>query len=655
MQFVSLQEAFQSIFQARGKDGLLNASFTISTLRDMTAEKTWKPVSFLYRYALENISELIQALDSGESGKPSIAVQVIAQKTGEDLLDRFFSEETVTGFLEAIMKVWGVSYAGLRIRLGGVRKVSVNELSDVCRQFFGDTDISSWRRNQELVSDFRKLSKGKDLENERFLFEILLDASEGSLREYMENLVNRQDESQKFFEVKGRAGKAGLEEACVEEFLNGMKWALYPKPKRNTQMAGNGGKSAVSGRNAGAGNSAAGGRNAGSGNSVVSGRNAGGGNGAAGGRSVAAGNGTASGRNTGNGVAGSGNSATAERGAATGKNASASGNTGTTGNKYGTSGKNTAQSKSAAPARKKKKSPLKTLLKTLLGIIVIVYIIGKLPIPWQMISLPSQSKEDTASSDSAVAKNTDSSAVTDASDNNMIDGADTDTGTAENLSDNSGEVRDLTPDYSVKTSFNSNVATGIQDTDLAINSAETPDYTLVADLDGYNSFCGKNYSFLYPVNLYKNVNLEVTHSVVNGFTTTFSSDDGSFLSYGYSWNDRKPNAEDGNLIVQTLTEDMTDIQVIVNSFDESNGALRYYAKGTDAGNPGLTVVKAINWGQYKDGCVYQMVIKYPNPIDDSDRSYKEYYARYLYDTCNFTDSQEKPVTYEEYQKENGNM
>ena len=41
MQFVSLQEAFQSIFQARGKDGLLNASFTISTLKDMTAENTW--------------------------------------------------------------------------------------------------------------------------------------------------------------------------------------------------------------------------------------------------------------------------------------------------------------------------------------------------------------------------------------------------------------------------------------------------------------------------------------------------------------------------------------------------------------------------------------------------------------------------------------
>ena len=606
MQFVSLQEAFQSIFQARGKDGLLNASFTISTLRDMTAEKTWKPVSFLYRYALENISELIQALDSGESGKPSIAVQVIAQKTGEDLLDRFFSEETVTGFLEAIMKVWGVSYAGLRIRLGGVRKVSVNELSDVCRQFFGDTDISSWRRNQELVSDFRKLSKGKDLENERFLFEILLDASEGSLREYMENLVNRQDESQKFFEVKGRAGKAGLEEACVEEFLNGMKWALYPKPKRNTQMSGNIGKVAAGGGNAGTGN------------------------GTATGGSVAAGNGTASG-----GSVAAGNSV-------------AKGNTGTTGNKIGASGKNTVQSKSVVPAKKKKKS----LLKILLGIAVIVYIIGKLPIPWQMVS---PSKEDIASSGSEVAENTDDSSLTDTSDSNMTDGMDTDAQSAENLSDNSGTVMGLTPDYSAKTSFNSNVATGIQDTDLAINSAETPDYTLVADLDGYNSFCGKNYSFLYPVNLYKNVNLEVTHGVVNGVTTTFSSDDGSFLSYGYSWNDRKPNAEDGNLIVQTLTEDMTDIQVIVNSFDESNGALRYYAKGTDAGNPGLTVVKAINWGQYKDGCVYQMVIKYPNPIDDSDRSYKEYYARYLYDTCNFTDSQEKPVTYEEYQKENGNM
>ena len=606
MQFVSLQEAFQSIFQARGKDGLLNASFTISTLRDMTAEKTWKPVSFLYRYALENISELIQALDSGESGKPSIAVQVIAQKTGEDLLDRFFSEETVTGFLEAIMKVWGVSYAGLRIRLGGVRKVSVNELSDVCRQFFGDTDISSWRRNQELVSDFRKLSKGKDLENERFLFEILLDASEGSLREYMENLVNRQDESQKFFEVKGRAGKAGLEEACVEEFLNGMKWALYPKPKRNTQMSGNIGKVAAGGGNAGTGN------------------------GTATGGSVAAGNGTASG-----GSVAAGNSV-------------AKGNTGTTGNKIGASGKNTVQSKSVVPAKKKKKS----LLKILLGIAVIVYIIGKLPIPWQMVS---SSKEDITSRGSEVAENTDDSSLTDTSDSNMTDGMDTDAQSAENLSDNSGTVMGLTPDYSAKTSFNSNVATGIQDTDLAINSAETPDYTLVADLDGYNSFCGKNYSFLYPVNLYKNVNLEVTHGVVNGVTTTFSSDDGSFLSYGYSWNDRKPNAEDGNLIVQTLTEDMTDIQVIVNSFDESNGALRYYAKGTDAGNPGLTVVKAINWGQYKDGCVYQMVIKYPNPIDDSDRSYKEYYARYLYDTCNFTDSQEKPVTYEEYQKENGNM
>ncbi len=606
MQFVSLQEAFQSIFQARGKDGLLNASFTISTLRDMTAEKTWKPVSFLYRYALENISELIQALDSGESGKPSIAVQVIAQKTGEDLLDRFFSEETVTGFLEAIMKVWGVSYAGLRIRLGGVRKVSVNELSDVCRQFFGDTDISSWRRNQELVSDFRKLSKGKDLENERFLFEILLDASEGSLREYMENLVNRQDESQKFFEVKGRAGKAGLEEACVEEFLNGMKWALYPKPKRNTQMSGNIGKVAAGGGNAGTGN------------------------GTATGGSVAAGNGTASG-----GSVAAGNSV-------------AKGNTGTTGNKIGASGKNTVQSKSVVPAKKKKKS----LLKILLGIAVIVYIIGKLPIPWQMVS---SSKEDITSRGSEVAENTDASSLTDTSDSNMTDGMDTDAQSAENLSDNSGTVMGLTPDYSAKTSFNSNVATGIQDTDLAINSAETPDYTLVADLDGYNSFCGKNYSFLYPVNLYKNVNLEVTHGVVNGVTTTFSSDDGSFLSYGYSWNDRKPNAEDGNLIVQTLTEDMTDIQVIVNSFDESNGALRYYAKGTDAGNPGLTVVKAINWGQYKDGCVYQMVIKYPNPIDDSDRSYKEYYARYLYDTCNFTDSQEKPVTYEEYQKENGNM
>ena len=609
MQFVSLQEAFQSIFQARGKDGLLNASFTISTLRDMTAEKTWKPVSFLYRYALENISELIQALDSGESGKPSIAVQVIAQKTGEDLLDRFFSEETVTGFLEAIMKVWGVSYAGLRIRLGGVRKVSVNELSDVCRQFFGDTDISSWRRNQELVSDFRKLSKGKDLENERFLFEILLDASEGSLREYMENLVNRQDESQKFFEVKGRAGKAGLEEACVEEFLNGMKWALYPKPKRNTQMSGNIGKVAAGGGNAGTGN------------------------GTATGRSVAAGNGTASG-----GSVAAGNSVAKGN----------TGTTGTTGNKIGAFGKNTVQSKSVVPAKKKKKS----LLKILLGIAVIVYIIGKLPIPWQMVS---PSKEDITSSGSEVAENTDDSSLTDTSDSNMADGMDTDAQAAENLSDNSGTVMGLTPDYSAKTSFNSNVATGIQDTDLAINSAETPDYTLVADLDGYNSFCGKNYSFLYPVNLYKNVNLEVTHGVVNGFTTTFSSDDGSFLSYGYSWNDRKPNAEDGNLIVQTLTEDMTDIQVIVNSFDESNGALRYYAKGTDAGNPGLTVVKAINWGQYKDGCVYQMVIKYPNPIDDSDRSYKEYYARYLYDTCNFTDSQEKPVTYEEYQKENGNM
>ena len=618
MQFVSLQEAFQSIFQARGKDGLLNASFTISTLRDMTAEKTWKPVSFLYRYALENISELIQALDSGESGKPSIAVQVIAQKTGEDLLDRFFSEETVTGFLEAIMKVWGVSYAGLRIRLGGVRKVSVNELSDVCRQFFGDTDISSWRRNQELVSDFRKLSKGKDLENERFLFEILLDASEGSLREYMENLVNRQDESQKFFEVKGRAGKAGLEEACVEEFLNGMKWALYPKPKRNTQMPGNIGKVAASGGNAGTGNG------------TVSGRSVAAGNGTAGGGSVAAGNGTAGG-----GSVAAGNSV-------------AKGNTGTTGNKIGAFGKNTVQSKSVVPAKKKKKS----LLKILLGIAVIVYIIGKLPIPWQMVS---PSKEDITSSGSEVAENTDASSLTDTSDSNMADGMDTDAQSAENLSDNSGTVMGLTPDYSAKTSFNSNVATGIQDTDLAINSAETPDYTLVADLDGYNSFCGKNYSFLYPVNLYKNVNLEVTHGVVNGFTTTFSSDDGSFLSYGYSWNDRKPNAEDGNLIVQTLTEDMTDIQVIVNSFDESNGALRYYAKGTDAGNPGLTVVKAINWGQYRDGCVYQMVIKYPNPIDDSDRSYKEYYARYLYDTCNFTDSQEKPVTYEEYQKENGNM
>ena len=609
MQFVSLQEAFQSIFQARGKDGLLNASFTISTLRDMTTEKTWKPVSFLYRYALENISELIQALDSGESGKPSIAVQVIAQKTGEDLLDRFFSEETVTGFLEAIMKVWGVSYAGLRIRLGGVRKVSVNELSDVCRQFFGDTDISSWRRNQELVSDFRKLSKGKDLENERFLFEILLDASEGSLREYMENLVNRQDESQKFFEVKGRAGKAGLEEACVEEFLNGMKWALYPKPKRNTQMSGNIGKVA------------AGGGNAGTGNGTATGRSVAAGNGKASGGSVAAGNSVAKGN---------------------------TGTTGTTGNKIGAFGKNTVQSKSVVPAKKKKKS----LLKILLGIAVIVYIIGKLPIPWQMVS---PSKEDITSSGSEVAENTDDSSLTDTSDSNMTDGMDTDAQAAENLSDNSGTVMGLTPDYSAKTSFNSNVATGIQDTDLAINSAETPDYTLVADLDGYNSFCGKNYSFLYPVNLYKNVNLEVTHSVVNGFTTTFSSDDGSFLSYGYSWNDRKPNAEDGNLIVQTLTEDMTDIQVIVNSFDESNGALRYYAKGTDAGNPGLTVVKAINWGQYKDGCVYQMVIKYPNPIDDSDRSYKEYYARYLYDTCNFTDSQEKPVTYEEYQKENGNM
>ena len=609
MQFVSLQEAFQSIFQARGKDGLLNASFTISTLRDMTTEKTWKPESFLYRYALENISELIQALDSGESGKPSIAVQVIAQKTGEDLLDRFFSEETVTGFLEAIMKVWGVSYAGLRIRLGGVRKVSVNELSDVCRQFFGDTDISSWRRNQELVSDFRKLSKGKDLENERFLFEILLDASEGSLREYMENLVNRQDESQKFFEVKGRAGKAGLEEACVEEFLNGMKWALYPKPKRNTQMSGNIGKVAAGGGNAGTGNGTA------TGGSVAAG------NGTASGGSVAAGNSVAKGN---------------------------TGTTGTTGNKIGAFGKNTVQSKSVVPAKKKKKS----LLKILLGIAVIVYIIGKLPIPWQMVS---PSKEDITSSGSEVAENTDDSSLTDTSDSNMTDGMDTDAQAAENLSDNSGTVMGLTPDYSAKTSFNSNVATGIQDTDLAINSAETPDYTLVADLDGYNSFCGKNYSFLYPVNLYKNVNLEVTHSVVNGFTTTFSSDDGSFLSYGYSWNDRKPNAEDGNLIVQTLTEDMTDIQVIVNSFDESNGALRYYAKGTDAGNPGLTVVKAINWGQYRDGCVYQMVIKYPNPIDDSDRSYKEYYARYLYDTCNFTDSQEKPVTYEEYQKENGNM
>ena len=618
MQFVSLQEAFQSIFQARGKDGLLNASFTISTLRDMTAEKTWKPVSFLYRYALENISELIQALDSGESGKPSIAVQVIAQKTGEDLLDRFFSEETVTGFLEAIMKVWGVSYAGLRIRLGGVRKVSVNELSDVCRQFFGDTDISSWRRNQELVSDFRKLSKGKDLENERFLFEILLDASEGSLREYMENLVNRQDESQKFFEVKGRAGKAGLEEACVEEFLNGMKWALYPKPKRNTQMSGNIGKVAAGGGNAGTGNGTATGRSVAAGNGTASGGSVAAGNGTAGGGSVAAGNSVAK------------------------------GNTGTTGNKTGASGKNIVQSKSVVPAKKKKKS----LLKILLGIAVIVYIIGKLPIPWQMVS---PSKEDITSSGSEVAENTDASSLTDTSDSNMADGMDTDAQSVENLSDNSGTVMGLTPDYSAKTSFNSNVATGIQDTDLAINSAETPDYTLVADLDGYNSFCGKNYSFLYPVNLYKNVNLEVTHGVVNGFTTTFSSDDGSFLSYGYSWNDRKPNAEDGNLIVQTLTEDMTDIQVIVNSFDESNGALRYYAKGTDAGNPGLTVVKAINWGQYKDGCVYQMVIKYPNPIDDSDRSYKEYYARYLYDTCNFTDSQEKPVTYEEYQKENGNM
>ena len=609
MQFVSLQEAFQSIFQARGKDGLLNASFMISTLKDMTAEKTWKPVSFLYRYALENISELIQALDSGESGKPSIAVQVIAQKTGEDLLDRFFSEEMVTGFLEAIMKVWGVSYAGLRIRLGGVRKVSVNELSDVCRQFFGDTDISSWRRNQELVSDFRKLSKGKDLENERFLFEVLLDASEGSLREYMENLVNRQDESQKFFEVKGRAGKAGLEEACVEEFLNGMKWALYPKPKRNTQMSGNIGKVAAGGGNAGTGNGTA------TGGSVAAG------NGTASGGSVAAGNSVAKGN---------------------------TGTTGTTGNKIGAFGKNTVQSKSVVPAKKKKKS----LLKILLGIAVIVYIIGKLPIPWQMVS---PSKEDITSRGSEVAENTDDSSLTDTSDSNMADGMDTDAQSAENLSDNSGTVMGLTPDYSAKTSFNSNVATGIQDTDLAINSAETPDYTLVADLDGYNSFFGKNYSFLYPVNLYKNVNLEVTHGVVNGFTTTFSSDDGSFLSYGYSWNDRKPNAEDGNLIVQTLTEDMTDIQVIVNSFDESNGALRYYAKGTDAGNPGLTVVKAINWGQYKDGCVYQMVIKYPNPIDDSDRSYKEYYARYLYDTCNFTDSQEKPVTYEEYQKENGNM
>ena len=329
-------------------------------------------------------------------------------------------------------------------------------------------------------------------------------------------------------------------------------------------------------------------------------------------------------------------------------NSVAKGNTGTTGNKIGASGKNTVQSKSVVPAKKKKKS----LLKILLGIAVIVYIIGKLPIPWQMVS---PSKEDITSSGSEVAENTDDSSLTDTSDSNMADGMDTDAQSAENLSDNSGTVMGLTPDYSAKTSFNSNVATGIQDTDLAINSAETPDYTLVADLDGYNSFCGKNYSFLYPVNLYKNVNLEVTHGVVNGFTTTFSSDDGSFLSYGYSWNDRKPNAEDGNLIVQTLTEDMTDIQVIVNSFDESNGALRYYAKGTDAGNPGLTVVKAINWGQYKDGCVYQMVIKYPNPIDDSDRSYKEYYARYLYDTCNFTDSQEKPVTYEEYQKENGNM
>lgn len=597
MQYTGMKDAFSALLQMKGKDAFKDKKFVVSAFRDLAGDHVndWFLVKQVYYLNEMSIYRLVDELIKGTN------IKTCLQKTVQELQMNFVSEDGIRVFLEALLDVYGASSEKKSIYFPAQMVVFRKEkLTAAFKELFGKID--EWASNEEITGVFMDLSPELRTPEGHFL-KIVLDISEGKFRTLMKTLMDRQDAHLALFEVRSALEKCCLEKKHIDVFLDSVWEVYFPQPVKPAKPVTTTSQKQTQ--------SGTGSQKSGSAKTQTS-------------------------------QQGSSAASTVKQKVSSQSNIqqSTSTNNKTNSTTQGTS--TTGQAATYTTSKQKKKGGC---LKYLLILLVVTNIptIGAALVNkfenWKEAREIARMEEEYEASDIGMAE--EEPVVTP-----TPEGTPTPTPSPEPTPTPDPLRDDPVGTYTESgLSYAEYSSTSVEQTDLAIESVETTDYSVVTDLYNYRYFVGDNYTFAYPKNLYSTVSFSNEHAGDN-VHTEFSAPDGSYLAYTMDASFNKPTADNAERLKQNATADMINTSVLVEGFDAANGIFKYYVTGQDAANPNLTVVKTINWG--KNIMIYRMVLKYPTPVDEQDRLYKKYYEEFLYRRCEFTDSTAEARTYEEF-------
>ncbi len=138
-------------------------------------------------------------------------------------------------------------------------------------------------------------------------------------------------------------------------------------------------------------------------------------------------------------------------------------------------------------------------------------------------------------------------------------------------------------------------------------------------------------------------NVEIQRDNPDDFKLVFSADEGSGLTYEFGTITSKDLQSYKNSVSSSFNSNYSNVEVMSDTSDAEY--CKFYAKGNDGD---ITIYDLFT--VYSGGYFCRMILKYPNPTDDEDRIYKEYYAEYLYRSCGFSMSAEEPRGFQDFQK-----
>lgn len=617
MQYTGMKDAFDELLKIKGQEAFKDKNFVITAFRDFAGESIgdWLLVRQIYLSGENTVYRLVDRLiRSGD-------VKKCVQETTRNLQMEFLSEECIRIFLEAILDVYGASAAKKSIYFSDkVVSLRKDELKKAFKNFFRNAGEIQWSSNEELIGVFTDVAPGLRTPEGKFLSSAL-EFSDGKVRDLMIALIEDKNIHAAYYNAQTALEKIGFDKRHIEVFLDSM-WEVYQPPRNPVKTPlkplpvkqGNSGKSVQNTSGKTAHNSTAG--------AVTN-------------NSTQKKSGNQAALNKMNSSASSGNVSVNNNSSGSGVSSAQK----TSGSqKHHISGQITSQINNQTTSQTRKVPKKKINLKIIIGIVVLL-LFFKVPSKifilknsWDM----KQEQKKMERKAEELAKEMEELALTV-------------TPTLEPTPTPDPINRNPAGTYKDGMSFDAVMSASIVDTDISITPVTAPDYSVVTDPANYRYFVAGNYTFAYPKNLYSNVvfNNE-SHGDVT--TTTFTSDDGSMLSFSRGISYTKVNESDVNTVRQRQTEDMTECSVLVDSLDTENRLFRYYVTGKDAANPNLVVCKAINWG--KDIYLYVMTLKYPVPTDETDSLCKKYYEEFLYRSCEFADSTSEARTFEEFLENN---